>query len=311
MTMVALVCMDQSVGLGSLASRSCRAELQTFRPGEASTSVTVARNLQNGSSRPSFVPRKQQQHQAPSALLSQQRLTVFAEKEALSGVEERTGSRLGFEDRENSDGHSMNFAAVSVDDPTLAAGTASSNATVAVTNLGNNMRKMEATIAIRAPLEAVWGVLTDYEHLADHIPGLAVSQILERRPSGARLLQIGQKNLALGVKFKAKAVVEVSEEAAQELPNGTLRDLHFETVEGDFQVFKGTWRMHQVHSDKSSKSPSAEKNVETHLSYILKVQPKHWIPVALIEGVVCNEVICNLNSVRSVALRHKLLSHHP
>jgi len=189
--MVALVCMDQSVGLGSLASRSCRAELQTFRPGEASTSVTVARNLQNGSSRPSFVPRKQQQHQAPSALLSQQRLTVFAEKEALSGVEERTGSRLGFEDRENSDGHSMNFAAVSVDDPTLAAGTASSNATVAVTNLGNNMRKMEATIAIRAPLEAVWGVLTDYEHLADHIPGLAVSQILERRPSGARLLQVG------------------------------------------------------------------------------------------------------------------------
>jgi uncharacterized membrane protein len=85
----------------------------------------------------------------------------------------------------------MNFAAVSVDDPTLAAATASSNATLAVTNLGNNMRKMEATIAIRAPLEAVWGVLTDYEHLADHIPGLAESQILERRPSGARLLQVG------------------------------------------------------------------------------------------------------------------------
>ncbi len=192
--MVALVCMDQSVGLGSLASRSCRAELQTFRPGEASTSVTVARSLQNGSSRPSFVPRKQQQQQqqAPPALLLQQRLTAFAEqKEALSGVEERTGSRLGFEDRENSDGHSMNLSAVSVDDPTLAAATASSNATVAVTNLGNNMRKMEATIAIRAPLEAVWGVLTDYEHLADHIPGLAVSQILERRPSGARLLQVG------------------------------------------------------------------------------------------------------------------------
>jgi len=305
--------MDQSVGLGSLASRCCRAELQTFKAGEASTSVTVARSLQNGSSRPSFVPRKQQQQQQqPPALLLQQRLTVFAEqKEALSGVEERTGSRLGFEDRENSDRHSMNFAAVSVDDPTPAAATASSNATVAVTNLGNNMRKMEATIAIQAPLEAVWGVLTDYEHLADHIPGLAVSQILERRPSGARLLQIGQKNLALGVKFKAKAVVEVSEEAAQELPNGTLRDLHFETVEGDFQVFKGTWRMHQVHSDRSSKSPSAKKNVETHLSYILEVQPKHWIPVALIEGVVCHEVICNLNSVRSVALRHKLLSHHP
>jgi hypothetical protein len=41
---------------------------------------------------------------------------------------------------------------------------------------------------------------------------------------------IGQKNLALGVKFKAKAVVEVFEEAAQELSNGTLWDLHLETV---------------------------------------------------------------------------------
>lgn len=48
------------------------------------------------------------------------------------------------------------------------------------------------------------------------------------------------------MKFKAKAVVEVTEEAAQDLDDGTLRDLHFETVEGDFQVFKGTWRMLEV-----------------------------------------------------------------
>jgi len=63
--MVALVCMDQSVGLGSLAYRSFRAEFQTFGAEEASPSVTVARSLQNGSSRPSFVPRKQQQQQPP------------------------------------------------------------------------------------------------------------------------------------------------------------------------------------------------------------------------------------------------------
>lgn len=58
--------------------------------------------------------------------------------------------------------------------------------------------------------------------------------------------QIGQKSLGLGVKFKAKAVVEVTEEEPQDLHDGVLRDLHFDTVEGDFQVFKGTWRMHQV-----------------------------------------------------------------
>lgn len=58
--------------------------------------------------------------------------------------------------------------------------------------------------------------------------------------------QIGQKNLAFGVKFKAKAIVEVTEEAPQDLNDGALRHISFITVEGDFNVFKGTWRMHQV-----------------------------------------------------------------
>ena len=58
--------------------------------------------------------------------------------------------------------------------------------------------------------------------------------------------QIGQKSLTLGVKFKAKAIVEVTEEEPQDLHDGVLHDLHFDTVEGDFQVFKGTWWMHQV-----------------------------------------------------------------
>lgn len=76
------------------------------------------------------------------------------------------------------------------EDPYLAAMLPGSNVTVNVTNLGNNTRKVEAKIAIHAPLEAVWEVLTDYDRLADHIPGLALSQVLERRPYGARLLQV-------------------------------------------------------------------------------------------------------------------------
>lgn len=51
--------------------------------------------------------------------------------------------------------------------------------------------------------------------------------------------------------------------------------------------------------------PGAKDRVQTYLSYILEVQPKKWIPVALIEGVVCHEITCNLTSVRNVALKHK------
>ncbi|KAG0576363.1 hypothetical protein KC19_5G074300 [Ceratodon purpureus] len=175
------------------------------------------------------------------------------------------------------------------------------NVDLTVTNLGNNTRRVEAKIAIQAPLEAVWGVLTDYDNLADHIPGLAESRVLELRPNGARLLQIGQKNLALGVKFKAKAIVEVVEEAPRDLDDGTLRDISFVTVEGDFQVFKGVWRMHQTCGNASSET---KDKTETWLSYILEVQPKRWMPVALIEGVLGHEITCNLISVRNVALRN-------
>lgn len=171
---------------------------------------------------------------------------------------------------------------------------------LSVTNLGNNTRRVEARIAIEAPLQAVWAVLTDYERLADHIPGLAESTVLELRTNGARLLQIGQKNLALGVKFKARAVVEVTEEDPQDLDDGTLRDISFVTVEGDFQVFKGTWRMHQTCGSANLDTD------ETWLSYILEVQPKRWMPVALIEGVLGDEITCNLISVRNVALRNHL-----
>lgn len=176
------------------------------------------------------------------------------------------------------------------------------NVDLNVANLGNNTRRVEAKISIQAPLEAVWRVLTDYNNLADHIPGLAESRVLELRPHGARLLQIGQKSLALGVKFKAKAIVEVVEEDLQDLEDGTLRDISFDTVEGDFNVFKGTWRMHQTRGSSNSKD-----KIETCLSYIVEVQPKRWMPVALIEGVLGHEITCNLISVRNVALRKNSL----
>eukprot|EP01018_Ginkgo_biloba_P008495 Gb_11320 [translate_table: standard] len=64
------------------------------------------------------------------------------------------------------------------------------NVILRIEKLGKNSRRISATIEVDAPLDAVWNVLTDYERLADFIPGLAVSQLLERRENGARLLQV-------------------------------------------------------------------------------------------------------------------------
>ena len=60
------------------------------------------------------------------------------------------------------------------------------------------------------------------------------------------LEQIGQQNLAFGLKFKAKGVIDCYEKEIQNLPFGTRRDIEFEMIEGDFQLFQGKWCVEQV-----------------------------------------------------------------
>ncbi|KAG6550047.1 hypothetical protein Mapa_008561 [Marchantia paleacea] len=174
---------------------------------------------------------------------------------------------------------------------------------VSVEKTGSNQRKITAKILIRATLEDVWAILTDYERLADFIPGLAVSEMLEKRGNGARLFQVGEQDIALGVKFKAKAVVDCEEKPSEVHPNLVRRDIDFNTIEGDFQIFKGTWRIEQVGgpSTFTTQTVGGRKEHRTFLYYILDVQPKIWLPVALVEGRLTSEVKTNLVCIRDKA----------
>ncbi|KAJ7281167.1 hypothetical protein O6H91_Y368100 [Diphasiastrum complanatum] len=153
------------------------------------------------------------------------------------------------------------------------------NVDVMVEKIGSNKRRVTAHVCIEAPLDTVWQVLTDYEGLADFIPNLVACQLLERREHGARLLQIGEQKVALGLKFQAKGVLDVQENPVQISLNRICRDIMFEMVEGDFQVFRGVWHLEQVKSPLggSCENLNVESNVQTILSYILDVQPKIWL----------------------------------
>lgn len=61
------------------------------------------------------------------------------------------------------------------------------------------------------------------------------------------LVQIGQQDLPLGVKFSAKAVLDCYERELQVLNSGKRRDIEFKMTEGDFQVFEGKWSIEQVY----------------------------------------------------------------
>ncbi|KAG4138485.1 hypothetical protein ERO13_D07G136800v2 [Gossypium hirsutum] len=65
---------------------------------------------------------------------------------------------------------------------------------IEIKKLGGNSRRIRSKIGIEANLDTVWNILTNYEKLADVIPGLAVSEVVEKKHKFARLYQ-GQNAL--------------------------------------------------------------------------------------------------------------------
>lgn len=204
----------------------------------------------------------------------------------------------------SSNDHSTTFLTADDDDGanSLSESISEGGITIEIENIGQNSRRIRSTIAINASLHTIWKLLTDYEKLADFIPGLSVSQLVEKRDSYARLFQIGQQNLAFGLKFNAKGVVDCYERDLQDLPFGQRRDIEFKMIEGDFQVFEGRWSIEQYSKEESEGSESSpDQEFNTTLLYMVDVKPKMWLPVGLVEGRLCKEIKTNLSCIREEA----------
>ncbi|KAL8147888.1 uncharacterized protein LOC141708034 [Apium graveolens] len=174
---------------------------------------------------------------------------------------------------------------------------------IEIENIGKNKRRIRSKIQVDATLQHVWDVLTDYEKLSDFIPSLAVNQLLQKRHKFARLFQIGEQNLAFGIKFNAKGVVDCFENDLESFPLGQRRDIEFNMIEGDFKLFQGKWSIEQntITCEQSNSSPNEE--FQTTLSYVVDVEPKLWLPVRLVEGRLCREISINLSSIGKEAER--------
>lgn len=58
--------------------------------------------------------------------------------------------------------------------------------------LRGNALAIKAHATIRAPLPIIWHTLTDYDHLAEFIPGMKTSRVLERRGGTVTVEQVGE-----------------------------------------------------------------------------------------------------------------------
>ncbi|XP_050236080.1 uncharacterized protein LOC126686095 [Mercurialis annua] len=173
---------------------------------------------------------------------------------------------------------------------------------IQIEKLGWNSRRIRSKIAINSSLDTIWNVLTDYEKLADFIPGLAVSKLLDKKHNVARLYQVGQQNLPLGLKFNAKAILDSFEKDVEIFASGKRRNIEFKMTEGDFQFFDGKWSIEQVIKPRSEeRDVSTGQEFETTLSYSVDFKPKLWLPIQLVEGRLYRDVQTNLSCIREEA----------
>lgn len=145
--------------------------------------------------------------------------------------------------------------------------------------VAERQRQITAKIQISYPVEQVWQVLTDYEALADFIPNLSQSRLLQHPTGGIRLEQVGSQRF-LRLNFSARVVLDLEENYPHEI--------NFNMVEGDLKAFIGSWQL----------KPDVISGNGTNLYYTVRVWPKRTMPVTIIERRLSSDLRLNLLAIR-------------
>jgi ribosome-associated toxin RatA of RatAB toxin-antitoxin module len=116
---------------------------------------------------------------------------------------------------------------------------------------------VSADLTIPASRQRVWNVLTDYNHLSDFIPYLSDSHVVKQEGTSLLLHQEGTFRLLLLYPIRSRVTFRV-----EVIPKDWIR---FEAVEGDFQVYRGSWQVKEI--------PEG-----TRVSYQAEIEPAFWIP---------------------------------
>lgn len=148
--------------------------------------------------------------------------------------------------------------------------------------VAERQRQITAKIQISYPVEQVWQVLTDYEALADFIPNLSQSRLLQHPTGGIRLEQVGSQRF-LRLNFSARVVLDLEENFPYEI--------NFNMVEGDLKAFIGSWQL----------KPDAISGTRTNLYYTVRVWPKRTMPVTILERRLSSDLRLNLLAIRQRA----------
>lgn len=102
--------------------------------------------------------------------------------------------------------------------------------------------QVRATATLRVPYELLWATLTDYGHLADFVPGMKVSRILERR--GATVV-VEQEGVARFLAFSH--AIKVTVESIEQPPS----TIGIRVVKGNLKQLSGQYEIEALAAPQS------------------------------------------------------------
>jgi ribosome-associated toxin RatA of RatAB toxin-antitoxin module len=139
--------------------------------------------------------------------------------------------------------------------------------------------RLRAYVRVPASSEDVWRTITDYDHLADVVPGMVESRVVGHNNGEKLVHQVARLDEALGL--SAAVTLAVTEE-----PPKAVR---FRAVDGDMRRMEGAWRVR-------SWSDGA-----VLLEYEVELQPARWTPCWIVKRKLKQGVPEQLHAIARAA----------
>jgi ribosome-associated toxin RatA of RatAB toxin-antitoxin module len=152
------------------------------------------------------------------------------------------------------------------------------------THAADGVVQVEAAVRIHANRLDVWQVLTDYDGLAEFVPGLVLSQSRGRNQLGQILLDQAGASRFLLFRVTLQTQLAVIEHRPQKI--------EFKQVAGDFKMYEGSW---ELQLDETA----------TRLIYRLRAKPDFFAPTFLLKGRIRRNVLDGLASVAAEVYRRR------
>jgi ribosome-associated toxin RatA of RatAB toxin-antitoxin module len=120
---------------------------------------------------------------------------------------------------------------------------------------------------VRAPLEVIWQTLTDYDRLAEFVPDIVSSRVIERQGNTVTVEQAGKAHLWFFT-YNIDVVVEVTEQPPHTLAVRVLR--------GNLKQLDGGYRLDKIAGKEGAQGAEGDEYLLQWSGLIEPALPVPW-----------------------------------